>query len=377
MNKTIVLLVPLFVFLSLIAVAEPLPRCKPSEVALDETTLAKIDALMEQALADKDVLADDGCVVCIGRHGKIAFLKAYGDKKTEMAFEIFSMTKCAATATSIMILAERNQLAIDDPVVKYLHEFDVPEKRTITIRHLLTHVGGFPRYCENGNDAMEKILTLKPKSPPGERYNYSDPAYIMLGEIVKRISGKNIDEFARDNIFKPLGMNDTSYLPNEKLDHRVPPRSGRKPGAPSSPVAIALGYSTGHSGLVSTADDIAVYATMMLNRGEFNGKRIMESETVRTMTSPNPVPKGMQTDKPVSGGARGLGWAMQNREISLCRPTSASPESYGHGGFLGTAFWMDPKYDLFMIFLSNKGSKIAYPLASQIGDIAIESIRDK
>ncbi|MCL2744369.1 MAG: beta-lactamase family protein [Planctomycetaceae bacterium] len=367
----------LFVFLSSIAVAEPLPRCKPSEVALNETTLAKIDTFLEPVLKGEGTLAGAGCVVCIGRHGKIVFLKGYGDKNTDMAFEIYSMTKCVVTATSIMILAEQNKLSVDDPVAKYLTEFDVPDKRAITLRHLLTHTGGFPRYCENGFETMEKILTLKPKSEPGKAYNYSDPSFIMLGEIVKRISGKNVDEFAKENIFKPLGMNDSSYLPNDKLDPRVPPRPTRKPGQPSSPVAIALGYSTGHSGLVSTADDLAVYAAMMLNGGEFGGQRIMKSDTVKKMTTPNTLPDGFQTDKPTTGGTRGLGWAMQNRSVSACRPTTASPESFGHGGFLGTAFWMEPKYDMFMIFLTSSGNKVAYPLASAIGDIAIESVIDK
>lgn len=379
--KTILFL-SLLVLLPSLAVAEPLPRCKPGEVDLDETTLAKIDTLVEAALTDEKVLAGKsmggpGCVVCIGRHGKIAFLKGYGDKKTGMAFEIFSMTKPTATAASIMLLAERGKLDVDAKAAEYLKEFDTPEKRDITVRHLLLHSAGFPRYWTKELGSMEKILAVKPLSKPGEKFRYSDLSYIMLGEIVSRVSGKNVADFAREEIFLPLGMNDTGYLPNEKLEALAPQRPGRKRGNPSSVVHLTLAVPVGSSGLSATADDLAVYATMMLNRGEFRGKRIMKAETVEKMTSPNPIPSGTHSGKPTEPGVRGLGWAMQVPGDSRNRPETMSPEAFGHGGWLGTSFWMDPKYDLFVIFLSDVGPNRVYPLASKIGDVAVESITNK
>jgi CubicO group peptidase (beta-lactamase class C family) len=351
--------------------AEQVPRCEPTEVALDPAALAKIDALVEQGLAENLL---PGCVVCVGRHGKIVFLKAYGDKTIDTVFDLASVTKPVATATAIMILAQRNKLNIDDPVARYLTEFDIPDKRTITVRNLLTHVGGFPQGPGGDlNDAKkfkERLLNMKPESKPGERYVYSCASLIMLGEIVERISGQNLNEFTRDNIFRPLGMNDTCFVPNEELSRRaaVPTdfHANRKIGQVNDFQAFALGGIAGNAGLFSTAENLAVFAAMMLNEGEsLGGTRILERKAVKEMTTANAVP----------GGFRGLGWSMQIGDAH--RPKTMSPAAYGHGGWTGNAFWIDPKYDLFMIFLSNKPNRVVYPLASQIGDAVVESVTDK
>jgi len=131
--------------------------------------------------------------------------------------------------------------------------------------------------------------------------------------------------------------------------------------------AFALGGISGNAGLFSTADDLALFAVMMLNQGESQtGKRIFDKNTVKNMTAPNTIP----------GGFRGLGWAMKH-ERDVHRPTKMSPSAYGHGGWTGNAFWIDPKYDVFTIFLSNKTNRAVYPLASKIGDVVIDSITDK
>ena len=361
----------LFSFPSMVG-AEQVPHCEPGEVALDSAVLAKIDALVEQALTEIQL---PGCVVCVGRHGKIALLKAYGDKTTDTVFDLASVTKPVATATAIMILAERNKLDIDAPVAKYLSEFDTPEKRTITVRNLLTHVGGFPQGpggdLSDAKKFKERLLNMKPESKPGERYVYSCASFIMLGEIVERVSGQNLNEFTRDSIFQPLGMNDTCFVPNEELSRRaavtVAAKPGdRKAGQVNDFQALALGGIAGNAGLFSTAENLAVFATMMLNEGEsLGGTRILERKTVKEMTTANAVP----------GGFRGLGWSMQIGDIH--RPKSMSPEAYGHGGWTGNAFWIDPKYDLFTIFLSNKPNRVPYPLTSKIGDIVIEAVTDK
>jgi len=362
----------LLLLLPSLAVAASVPRCEPGDVALNAATLAKIDAAVEQALAEKLL---DGCVVCVGRHGKIAFLKAYGDKKADTIFDLASVTKPVATATAIMLLAQQGKLKIDDPVAKYLHEFDTPEKRAITIRHLLTHVGGIA--AGPGGDRSdpkeyrERLLNMKPNSQPGEKYVYSCASFIMLGEIVERVSGQNLNEFTQEHVFQPLGMNDTCFVPNEELSCRaaaVPfPDSSRKAGQVNDFQAFALGGIAGNAGLFSTASDLAVFATMMLNQGEsLDGKRILDRNTVKEMTSPNPIPDGF----------RGLGWSMQvgGERPDVHRPKNMSPAAYGHGGWTGNAFWIDPQYDLFTIFLSNKPNRVVYPLAATVGGIAVEAV---
>ena len=152
-------IIVLFLLVALVAVlsilhAEPVPHCAPSDVALDAATLSNIDAAVEKALT-KNLL--DGCVICVGRHGKIPFLKAYGDKKTDTVFDIASVTKPVATAMAIMILAQQNKLNIDDPVALYLQEFDIQEKRKVTIRHLLTHVGGILGHCMEDRSDPKKF----------------------------------------------------------------------------------------------------------------------------------------------------------------------------------------------------------------------------
>src|SRR5437762_10147545 len=162
-----------------------------------------------------------GCVVCVGRHGKILMLKAYGNKQlqpsklpmmTDTVFDMASITKPVATATSIMLLVERGQLKLGQRVTSIIPEFAANEKESITIFDLLTHQSGLlPDNAvadyENGREeAIQKICELKLQAPTGTRFTYSDVNFILLGEIIQRISGKSVREFSQENIFKPLGM---------------------------------------------------------------------------------------------------------------------------------------------------------------------------
>ncbi|GHT78866.1 esterase [Bacteroidia bacterium] len=340
---------------------------------MDPAKLAQIDAAVEKYMTGKEL---SGCVVCVGRQGKIALLKAYGDKKVDMVFDLASVGKPMATATSIMLLAERGKLKIDDPVALYLKEFDTPEKKEITIRHLLLHVGGFPQGpggpYDDPVDFMERVLAQKPQSKPGEKFLYSCSSYIMLGKIVERISGQDLNEFTRKNIYRPLGMYDTGYIrdeivPDENYRKRISPVPGSRPGQVNDFQARAQGGVGGNGAIFSTADDMAVFAEMMLEKGKLpNRPRLMNAETVELMTTPNPVPSA-------PAGLRGLGWTMQIEQDNH-RPKKMSPAAYGHGGWTGIAFWMEPKYDLFFIFLSTLPGRVPYPLASQIGDIVIDAI---
>ena len=365
--------------------AAGLPQAEPAAVGMDGAKLAQIDAIVAEGIEQKKM---PGCVVCIGRRGKIVMLKAYGNKQlrpaevpmtTDTVFDMASITKPMATATSIMLLVERGQLKLDDKVATILPEFAVNEKDSITVRDLLIHQSGLlpdnalADYNDGPEAALQKICALKLQAPTGTKFIYSDVNYILLGEIVRKVSGKSVHEFSRDNIFQPLGMKETGYLPNEPLRARAAPTQERDghwmQGEVHDPRAFKLGGIAGHAGLFSTGEDLAIYAQMMLSHGEYQGKRIMSPEMFALMTR----------GEKVSSGIRGLGWDKRTG-FSINRGEGLSAAAFGHGGFTGTVLWIDPELELFVIFLSNRvhpdGKGLVNPLAGKIGTIAAEAIQD-
>src|SRR3954452_2203246 len=215
--------------------AADLPQATPESVGMDSAHLTRIDAIVAEGLAEKRM---PGCVVCIGRRGKIVMLEAYGKKQlqpselpmtTETVFDMASITKPVATATSIMLLVERGQLKLGQRVSSIIPEFAANEKEPITIFDLLTHQSGLlpdnaVKDYENGReDAIKKICALKLQATTGTRFIYSDVNFIVLGEIIRRISGKSVHEFSQENVFRPLGIQETGYLPREELKQRAAP----------------------------------------------------------------------------------------------------------------------------------------------------------
>lgn len=369
------------------AAAPPgLPSARPEEAAMDSQQLAAVDAAVEEALRDKRM---PGCVVLIGRRGKIVFERAYGNRQIRpeplpmtlpTLFDLASLTKPVATATSVMLLVERGSIKLEDPVARHVPEFASHGKEKITVLHLLTHQAGLVAdnslgdYRDGPEKAWERILALKPVAPPGAKFIYSDMGYIVLGELVRRVSGKNVHEFSHENVFAPLGMHQTGFLPAEDLRRRAAPteqREGRwMQGEVHDPRAYALGGIAGHAGLFSTARDLARYAQMLLGRGQYGGVRVLGQTTVAEMTRSHPVP----------GGLRGLGWDVRTG-YSSNRGQSFSPRAFGHGGFTGTAMWIDPALEMFVIFLSNRvhpdGKGAVNPLAGRIGTIAANAAMDR
>lgn len=363
-----------------------LPRVDAASVGMDQQHLQRIDDVVAEALSQQKM---PGCVVCIGRHGKIVFLKAYGQRQlkpeplpmtVDTVFDMASITKPMATATSIMQLVERGKLRLGDKVASLIPEFAVNDKDSITIRDLLIHQSGLlpdnplADYQDGPDEAMRRIYDLKLQAPTGSKFIYSDVNYILLGEIVRRVSGKSVHEFSRENLFQPLGMAETGYLPAESLRKRAAPTEERDghwmQGEVHDPRAFKLGGVAGHAGLFSTSQDIAIYAQMMLNGGEYNGARVLSPQTIATMTQ----------GERVSSGIRGLGWDKRSG-YSINRGELLSEKAFGHGGFTGTVLWIDPGLDLFYIFLSNRvhpdGKGLVNPLAGRIGAIAAAAIRDK
>ncbi len=372
-----------------ISAAEPgrLPQVAPTEAGLNAEKLRQIDAIVQEGLDQKKM---PGCVVLVGRRDKIVLLKAYGNKRLEPAaepmttdtvFDLASLTKPIATATSVMILVDQGKLKLDEPVATYLPEFAASGKERVTVRQLLVHVSGLipdnsiKDYDDGAEKALQRVFALKLQTPPGERFAYSDMNYVVLGELVKKLAGKNVHEFSQEHIFQPLGMKETTYLPGDDLKHRAAPTEQREgkwmQGEVHDPRAYKLGGIAGHAGLFSTAEDLAIYASMMLRRGERGGKRILSEDAWKQMTSPHKVPARRNNGAEYEG-LRGLGWDMQTG-YSINRGESFSPAVFGHGGFTGTAIWIDPEKDLFLIFLSNRvhpdGKGLVNPLIGRIGTL--------
>lgn len=370
------------------AVAE-LPVVPPGDLGLSAEQLDRIDALVEAEIEAKHL---PGCVVAIGRTGGVGFLKAYGNRRIEPSkeamtvdtvFDMASLTKPIATATSVMILVERGEVRLRNPVAAYIPEFGQNDKERITVEDLLVHRGGLiadnalKDYEDGPEKSWERLFALSTKSP-GKRFVYSDVGFLTLGALVERVSGKNVAEFATENIFAPLGMSETGYNPKKPLRERAAPSEKRDgewlQGEVHDPRAALLDGVAGHAGLFSTAADLAVFCDAFLRTAGKNANAanaqpsfILSQATLAEMLRP----------RDVEGNRRALGW--DNRSAySSNRGDLFSDRAVGHGGFTGTAMWIDPELDLFVIFLSNRlhpnGDGSVNPLAGSIGAIAAAAI---
>ncbi len=314
-------------------------------------------------------------------------------------FDLASLTKIVATATSVMILVERGQVRLSDPLSRYIPDFKGEGRDRVTIEHLLTHRSGLaPDFdlaekWQGYDEAIRRLSSERLRSAPGARFVYSDLNFIALGEVVRKASGLMLDEFARKNIYEPLGMRDTGFKPNPNLRPRIAPtekRSGQenylgssnKSLAPAEadrwlrgevhdPTSYRMGGVAGHAGLFSTADDLAIYCQMILNGGEYNGVRILSPLGIATMTRPRAVAE--------DGSARGLGWDIAS-SFSSNRGDLYPPGSFGHTGFTGTSIWIDPATQSFVVFLSNRvhpdGKGDVTPVRARVASIVASSITD-
>ena len=346
------------------AAEKPLPRATPEALGLQAEAFAKIDAAVREAL---DRGAAPGVVVVIVHKGAVVFRKAYGYRSLEpeklamlpeIVFDLASLTKPIATATAIMLLIEDGKLKVSDPISRHLPAMRRKETETITIEKLLLHTSGFipdnpiTDYQDGPEKAWERLFALNPIAEPGSRFSYSDVNYILLGKIVEKVSGQPLDVFVSRRVFAPLGLTDTSYRPAASLRARTAPTEKRQGawivGTVHDPRAFALGGVAGHAGLFSTADDLAVFAQMLLGGGQYGGKRILQAKTVTYMTSPRPVP--------LSGGKQGLrtyGWDMQTPYAGNRGDVFPADASFGHSGFTGTSIWIDPASQTTVIVLAS------------------------
>jgi uncharacterized protein YbbC (DUF1343 family)/CubicO group peptidase (beta-lactamase class C family) len=351
-------MVPAHWILTLLLVT--LPDARPEALGLDLERLSRIDAAVEHAIEAKQV---PGAVVLVGRNGKIAYAKAYGRRAVEPSeepmtretiFDLASLTKPVATATSVMILVERGKIALADPIAKHLPEFDQEGKGAITVEQLLRHRSGLiadnpiADYADGPEKAWERLAALQPVAPAGERFVYSDVNFLILGRLVERVSGQSLDAFARSNVFEPLGLRDTRFQPAAD-DPRIAPTEKDEGkmlrGVVHDPRARALGGVAGHAGLFGTADDLAVFAQMLLDGGQGPaGKPVLAPATVAQMIDPGETPRNQR---------RGLGWDIATG-FSAPRGRRFGPRSFGHTGFTGTSLWIDPDPKMFVILLTSR-----------------------
>lgn len=342
-----------------------LPDAAPAEVGLDAKKLERIDAAVRETIERGDA---PGAVVLVVRQGRVAFRKAYGARAEEPAelpmkadtlFDLASLTKPIATATSVMMLIEQGKLRLSDAVAAHLPAFAQNGKERVTIEHLLLHTSGLTadnplaHYAGGRKKAMERIFALPLEADPGSKLIYSDVGYIVLGETVEKVSGEPLDVFTRDHIFQPLGLFDTTFKPNEPLSRRAAPTEARRevftPGQVHDPRAFLLGGVAGHAGLFSTADDIAIFAQMIMNGGSYQGVRILSDAAVARMIEPRAVP----SDDPARPDQRALGWDVRSGAASS-RGDLFPAGGVGHTGFTGTSLWIDPSSRTAVIVLTSR-----------------------
>ena len=345
------------------------------------------DGAIEDAIAARKC---PGAVLLVGCGDNVVYLKAYGNRAvepgpvpmtTDTVFDLASMTKPVATATSVLILAERGKIDLRAPVATYIPEFGQNGKDTITVEQLLLHRGGLiadnpmKDYADGPERAMQRIWQLKPTSEPGTRFVYTDVGPIVLGELVRRVSSKRLDEFARDEIFKPLGMSETSFAPldEDRLKRCAPTekRNGRfMLGEVHDPRSYALGGIAGHAGLFGTAEDASKWCRMLINGGELDGKRVLSANTIAEMAKMRCLPDGT--------GCRGYGVDIDT-SFSSCRGQRfARGTTFGHTGYTGTMFWVDPVNKVYFILLTNRvhpdGKGDVKALRSKVATIVAEAL---
>ena len=352
-----------------------------SSQVLREEQIAPISEMAKKTIQAGKI---PGAVILIGNQGKVVYRRAFGfralkPKKLLMAsdtiFDIASLTKVIATSTAVMQLVEKGKMNLEDPVAKYWPEFKANGKEEITVRDLLTHYSGLradldskPKWsgCET---ALSMIEEEKPVLPPGRSFIYSDINFVILGELVSRISGEPFDVYCADHIFKPLGMKDTGFKPSTVLQPRIAPtqyQNGTRGkmlwGEVHDPTANSMGGVAGHAGLFSTADDLAIFAQMLLDRGSRKNVQILSPLMVEKMIIPQSPPDKMPL--------RGLGWNIDSSLVSV--------GSFGHKGFTGTGIWIDPVSNTYVIILTNRvhpsGKGKVEPLRAKVLSLVNESI---
>lgn len=311
-----------------------------------------MNLLLQQAVAAHLI---SGGVVVVGNHDGILYTTARGGLTAhpgapplneQTIFDLASLTKVIATTPAIMKLLDEGRISLSDPLTRWFPEFRNSRLGDITILNLLTHTSGLGDFeLHRGATimtAIRKAAAERHRQPPGSSFNYADINFILLGELVHRVSGKTLDAYCRDELFGPLGAHRTMFLPPRDLAESIAPTLGFGSGTVQDGNARRLGSVAGHAGLFSSASDLALFARMILGGGMIDGRRVLSERIVNRMISPYSCRSVL----------RGLGW-------DIASPFSApkgcfSKASFGHTGYSGSSIWVDPQQDLFVVLLTNR-----------------------
>ena len=325
----------------------------------------EVGGAVERAMAAGQI---PGAVVTIGTRGRILFEGAFGARTLsperepatlDTLYDLASLTKPIATATGVLILADRGKLELDAPVARYLPEFGARGKQAITVEDLLRHWGGLVAdnsladYRHGPEETWRRICELELSAPPRAQLLYSDVGYVVLGKLVERLDGRPLERFAREEIFAPLAMGSSGFLPGADLRARCAPTEQRTAedgsvhwmrGEVHDPRAFALGGVAGHAGLFSTASDVSRWCRMVLGGGQLDGRRVLTPHSAAALLTARALPGG--------GGERTLGLDAGHGTVGgELLPAGVSA---GHSGFTGTSLWLDPASDGFAVVLSNR-----------------------
>lgn len=377
----------------------PAPTVQQTE--LDTARFPEIDSAIAAAIAERKL---PGAVFRLERngasyeqaYGKLSYEPGAADVNTHTVFDAASLTKVLATAPSVLLLAEEGKLDLDARLAQYFPECANGGKQEITVRHLLTHSSGLPSGLPatpawHGEAAAHALACSLPVTDrAGTVFRYSDVNYVLLGQLVQKVSGMRLDEFARQRIYQPLGMRDTGYLPLARVRAELIAPTQKSPadaaqkalhgdlaagqllqGVVHDPTARRMDGVAGSAGVFTTAADVARFARMLLAGGELDGVRILGKDSVRLLTTVQ-SPPGIDA-------LRGMGMDINSPYAVRPRGTVFPVGSYGHTGFTGCILWIDPNSRTFYVFLSNRvypdDKSNVLPLYTQLGTLAAQSAR--
>jgi len=359
--------------------------CDLDAASFNLEKLAAMDLAIQTAISNHQC---PGGVLWLEQDGK-SYHKAFGNRALipkvesmteDTLFDAASLTKVVATTPAVLLLIERGLIGLDSPVHQYIPEFTGEGREHVTIRQLLTHTSGLREDIETRTDwhgqsvAIQKACEEKLQTTPGTAFKYSDINFFLLGEIVQRVSHTPVEEFVQREIYGPLKMKDTGFLPPAKKLKRIAPTEvveGQPfKGVVHDPTSRHMGGVAGHAGLFITAHDLARYARMLVNNGKLDGVQLFKAETVKLMTS-------VQTPESIPA-KRGLGWDIDSA-FSGPRGDHFPVGSYGHTGWTGTSVWINPGSKTFIIFLSNRNHPTeagnVKELRKKLGTLAAEAVQ--
>jgi len=334
------------------------------DIGMDAERLKRVYKFIEGAVSEGAfpgavfLVAREGVIVAHEAHGRAVAVPPEEARPMELntIFDLGSITKPVATATSTMILMERGKLRLDDPVSRFIPDFSGGEKDQMTLYNLLTHTSGLPAWrplykeCKSRGDFLRELCRMDLEYSPGSKVVYSCMGFVLLTFILEKITGEDLASFSGREIWEPLEMGETFFSPPKNLRERTAAtelcswRGRVLMGEVHDENAHGMGGVSGNAGLFSTAHDMAVYAQMMLNHGRYGSKRILSPVAVELMTRNHTL----ELNEP-----RGLGWALKSK-VKSSAGDLFSPNSFGHMGFPGTSLWVDPEKELIAVFLTNR-----------------------